>query len=89
MGKGLRNDLGVWREGQGLAAFKQACLIYLENAFTYAMIAAQNKKDVETTGVLGISKARRRWDETEGNPRLLFSHEPNAHVLVRQNSISG
>lgn len=26
--------------------------------------------------------ARRRWDETEGNPRLLFSHEPNAHVLA-------
>ena len=87
LGKGLRNDPAYGGRGKDSAAFKQACLIYLENAFTYAMIAAQNKKDVETTGVLGISKARRRWDETEGNPRLLFSHEPNAHVLVRQNSL--
>ena len=87
LGKGLRNDPAYAGRGKDSAAFKQACLIYLENAFTYAMIAAQNNKDVETTGVLGISKARRRWDETQGNPRLLFSHESNAHVLVRQNSL--
>jgi len=87
LGKGLRSDPAYGGRGKDSAAFKQACLIYLENAFTYAMIAAQHQKDVETTGVLGISKARRRWDETQGNPRLLFSHESNAHVLVRQNSL--
>lgn len=87
LGKGLSKIPAYSVRGKDSAAFKQACLIYLENAFTYAMIAAQNKKDVETTGVLGISKARRRWDETQGNPRLLFSHESNAHVLVRQNSL--
>ncbi len=87
LGKGLRNNPSYGASGKDSAAFKQACLIYLENAFTYAMIAAQNTKNVETTGVLGISKARRRWDESQGNPRLRFSHEPDAHVLVRQNSL--
>jgi len=87
LGKGLRNNPSYGTSGKDSAAFKQACLIYLENAFTYAVIAAQNSKDVETTGVLGISKARRRWDESQGNPRLRFSHEPDAHVLVRQNSL--
>ncbi len=87
LGKGLRSVLAYAGRGKDSIAFKQACLIYLENAFTYAMIEAQNQKGVETTGVLGISKARRRWEETQGNPRLLFSHESNAHVLVRQNSL--
>jgi hypothetical protein len=87
LGKGLRNNPSYGASGKDSAAFKQACLIYLENAFTYAMIAAQNTKNVETTGVLGISKARRRWDESQGNPPLRFSHEPDAHVLVRQNSL--
>lgn len=87
LGKGLRSVPAYAGRGKDSIAFKQACLIYLENAFTYAMIEAQNQNGVETTGVLGISKARRRWEETEGNPRLLFSHESNAHVLVRQNSL--
>ncbi len=85
--KGLRNDPAYGGMGKNSAAFKQACLIYLENVFTYSMIAAQNKKGVETTGVLGISKARSQWDKTPGNPQLLFSHKPNAHVLIRQNSL--
>lgn len=87
LGKGLRSDpayIGIGG-GKDSIAFKQACLIYLENAFTYAMIEAQSQNNVETTGVLGISKARRLWEKTQGNPRLLFSHESNAHVLVRQN----
>lgn len=87
LGKGLFSDPAYAGRGKDSIAFKQACLIYLENAFTYAMIGAQNQKGVETTGVLGISKARRRWEETQGNPRLLFSHESSAHVLVRQNSL--
>lgn len=87
LGKGLSSNPAYAGRGKDSFAFKQACLIYLENAFTYAMIAAQNQKDVETTGILGISKARRRWEETQGNPRLLLSHESNAHVLVRQNSL--
>lgn len=87
LGKGLCSAPAYAGRGKDSIAFKQACLIYLENAFTYAMIGAQNQKGVETTGVLGISKARRRWEETQGNPRLLFSHESSAHVLVRQNSL--
>jgi hypothetical protein len=87
LGKGLRSDPAYTGRGKDSVAFKQACLIYLENVFTYAMIDAQNQKDVETMGILGISKARRRWEETQGNPRLLFSHESKAHILVRQNSL--
>lgn len=87
LGKGLRSVPAYAGRGKDSFAFKQACLIYLENAFTYAMIEAQNQKGVETTGVLGISKARRQWEETQGNPILPFSHESIAHVLVRQNSL--
>lgn len=87
LGKGLRNDPAYGGRDKNSTAFKQACLIYLENVFTYVMIEEQDQKDVETTGILGISKARRRWEETRGNPRLHFSHEPNAHVLVRQHSL--
>lgn len=87
MGKGLRNDPAYVGRGKDSTLFKQACLIYLENVFTYAMVEAQNQKDVQTAGILGISKARRRWDETKGDPRLLFSHGSSAHVLVRQNSL--
>lgn len=87
LGKGLRNDPAYGLRGKDSAAFKQACLIYLENAFTYAMIEAQHNKGVETNGVLGISKARRLWDETKRNPQLIFSNESDAHVLVRQNSL--
>lgn len=84
-GKGLLHDKAdaVW--GKDSAAFKQSCLIYLENVFTFAMVEAQ--ASVETAGVLGISKARRRWEETQGNPRLVFSPGARAHVLVRQNSL--
>ncbi|CAE6869534.1 hypothetical protein R69746_08316 [Paraburkholderia aspalathi] len=66
-------------------AFRQACLVYLENLFAFCMVDAQTRAGVETAGVLGISKARRKWDESQGKPRLLFSHESKAHILVRQN----
>jgi hypothetical protein len=87
LGKGLLHDKAYAGRGKDSAVFKQACLIYLENVFVYAMIQSQAQPGVETAGVLGISKARRRWEETVGNPRLLFSHEARAHVLVRQNSL--
>ncbi|APW48654.1 hypothetical protein [Rhodoferax antarcticus] len=87
LGKGLINDKAYASRGKDSIAFKQSCLIYLENVFAYAMVGAQAQEGVETVGVLGISKARRRWDESSGNPWLLFSHEARAHVLVRQNSL--
>ncbi|MFZ5583353.1 MAG: hypothetical protein ACOZCK_11895 [Pseudomonadota bacterium] len=86
-GKGLLNDKAYAGRGKDSAAFKQACLIYLENVFAFAMVEAQVLTSVETAGVLGISKARRRWEETQGNPLLVFSPGARAHVLVRQNSL--
>ena len=88
LGRRLLNNKAYAGRGKDSAAFRQACLIYLENVFAYAMVEAQAKPGVETAGVLGISKARARWgDEPKGNPRLVFSHETQAHVLVRQNSL--
>lgn len=86
-GKGLLHDKAYAGRGKDSAAFKQACLIYLENVFAFAMVEAQAQAGVETAGVLGISKARRRWEETQGNPQLIFSPSARAHVLVRQNSL--
>lgn len=88
LGRRLLNGKAYASRGKDSAAFRQACLIYLENVFAYAMVEAQAQPGVETAGVLGISKARGRWgDEPKGNPRLVFSHETQAHVLVRQNSL--
>lgn len=87
LGKGLLHDKAYAGRGKDSAAFKQACLIYLENVFAFAMVEVQADASVQTAGVLGISKARRRWEETDGNPRLVFSPGARAHVLVRQNSL--
>lgn len=86
-GKGLLHDKAYAGRGKDSAAFKQACLIYLENVFAFAMVEAQAQADVDTAGVLGISRARWRWEETQGNPRLVFSPGDRAHVLKRQNSL--
>jgi hypothetical protein len=48
LGKGLRSDPAYAGRGKDSIAFKQACLIYLENVFTYAMIEAQDENGVET-----------------------------------------
>ncbi|VVD78220.1 hypothetical protein PCO31110_00987 [Pandoraea communis] len=85
LGKGLHGEKAYAGKGKNAQAFKQACLLYLENLFVYCIMDAQELAGVETGGVLGISKARRKWDESEGNPRLVFSHESKAHILVRQN----
>lgn len=88
LGKRWLKDKAYAGRGKDATAFRQACLIYLENVFVYAMVEAQARPGVETTGVLGISKARGFWGSTtKGNPRLIFSHEPKAHVLTRQNSL--
>lgn len=87
LGKGLLHDKAYAGRGKDSAAFKRACLIYLENVFAFAMVEAQALADIETAGVLGISKARRHWDETQGNPQLVFSPGNQAHMLARQNSL--
>ena len=85
LGKNLHAMADYANRGKESMAFKQACLIYLENLFVYSVIDDERK--ATTAGVVGISKARQRWSQSEGNPRLLFSHTPEAHVLVRQHSL--
>jgi hypothetical protein len=63
--------------------FKYACLLYLENLFVFSILRHEGK-GLDSGGVLGISNGRRRWNETEGNPRLIFSHDKQGQILVRQ-----
>lgn len=65
-------------------AFKQACLILLENLFVFSLLRHESLTGVETAGVLGISKARRRWVQDGEQTQLVFTHGPDGQVLVRQ-----
>ncbi len=67
--------------------FKQACLIFLENLFVYSILQHEATEALETTGILGIANARRRWSRDEGNPILVFTHESAGQILVRQLSL--
>lgn len=67
--------------------FKQACLIFLENVFVFSILRHENSKGVESTGILGISNARRLWAGEDRVPALIFTHEPVGQILVRQLSL--
>ena len=80
----LARELG----GRKSLEFKQACLIYLENLYTYSMLeATDGDKGPDTSGVLGITKGRQRWAASNENPQLGFSLQPKYQVLVRQLSL--
>lgn len=68
-------------------SFKNACLLYLENTFAYSMVKYESQPSINSTGVLGISKARNQWNLQGGNPVLRFGHEPKAHLLENQLSL--
>lgn len=70
--------------GKEVLPFKQACLIFLENLFVYSILQHERMEGVEPAGVLGISNARRRWEKADGNPSIVFTHEPAGQILVRQ-----
>ena len=67
--------------------FKYACLIYLENLFVYSLLAQEDTMDVDSGGVLGITKARRIWEDFQYDTPLLFTHDKIGHILVRQLSL--
>lgn len=69
--------------GKDTLFFKYACLLYLENLFVFSILKHEGR-GVDSGGVLGISNGRRRWHETEGNPKLIFSHDKPGQLLVRQ-----
>ncbi|MYN09703.1 hypothetical protein [Pseudoduganella aquatica] len=66
-------------------AFKNSCLIHFENLFTYAM--AQHGSAAQASGVLGISKARRKLREA-GGAALGFGHS-QAHQILRRQLLLG
>lgn len=81
--KALENAIG----DKHSLGFRQACLIYLENLFSYSLISAEGGAGVETGGILGGSKGRKALEESKGNPELMLSHTKDAHLLVRQLSL--
>lgn len=71
--------------GKDRLNFKYACLLYLENLYTYSMIRHRGK--VDAGGVLGSYNAQRIWTDSNENPVLRFSHEKPGMILVRQLSL--
>ena len=74
--------------GKDSLAFKQACLIHLENLFIFSQL--QNERmgmkwapEAVVGGLLGVSKARRRIG-TGDDVTLQFSASKEAQLLVRQ-----
>jgi len=66
-------------------SFKRACIVYLENIFVYSFVDRGVEVGIETSGVLGISKARNRWNESNNDPTLIFSKDSKKRdLLVRQ-----
>lgn len=63
--------------------FSMACLIHLENIYVYSMLANE-KSGVTLKGVLGINKARPRWDAAEKNPQLFFGTGTESELLTNQ-----
>ena len=51
-------------------------ILVKERVFSFAMVEAQAQSNVDTGGVLGISKARRRWEETQRDPLLILPLNP-------------
>ncbi|WP_261858272.1 hypothetical protein [Photobacterium sanguinicancri] len=67
-------------------AFKQACLIYLENLFVFSMLQAEANQQwkVQTQGILGTSKARLLLSAGTLTQPLLFTKEQSGQLLIRQ-----
>ncbi|MDR9424342.1 MAG: hypothetical protein RI567_03535 [Marinobacter sp.] len=66
--------------------FIHACLIHLENIFTYSMVDHPEQDGIDTMGILGGSKARAILSDKEvsSDPQLIFTDKPDGHLLVRQ-----
>lgn len=67
-------------------AFKQACLIYLENLFVFSLLEAESEHQisVQTQGILGTSKARLTLKDGVPSTSLRFTKEQSGQLLVRQ-----
>ena len=70
--------------GKDQLQFKYACLLHLEGLFVYSILKHDGQNDIDSGGVLGITKARRNWTKNNSNPRLVFTHEKESQILVRQ-----
>lgn len=62
-------------------AFKQACLLHLENLFVFSMLSSESD-DIDTIGVLGAAKGRNALNADRTT--LKFTHNKQSNLLVRQ-----
>ena len=69
----LSNKLTNVYGGKDTLFFKYACLLYLENLFVFSILKHEDRKGIDSSGVLGITKGRRLWAEKDINLRLVFS----------------
>ncbi|MBJ6137944.1 hypothetical protein [Marinobacter litoralis] len=78
----LANELGP----KDSLPFIHACLIHLENIFTYSMVHRPEDAGIDTLGILGGSKGRAVLEEQEskGDHQLIFTDKPSGQLLVRQ-----
>lgn len=70
--------------GKDRLPFIHACLIYLENVFTYSMVDKPEEAGIDTLGILGGSNGRTQMQESDQNPSLVFTDKKEGHLLVRQ-----
>lgn len=63
--------------------FKQACLIHAENIFVYSLLTT-NEADIDTNGILGVTKGRAKLGNNSDEALLDFTHEDKSFLLVRQ-----
>ncbi|MBO6849718.1 MAG: hypothetical protein JJ867_04465 [Marinobacter sp.] len=69
---------------KGSLPFIHACLIYLENVFTYSMVDKPEEAGIDTLDIWGGSNGRSQMQETDQNPSLVFADKREGHLLVRQ-----
>ena len=88
----LPTSLASQFEGKDSLAFKQACILLLEDVFVLSVVENESRvdpADFDSIGILGITRARRVWDETsrlQADYRLRFSLESN-RFLTNQLSL--
>ncbi|GLR62782.1 hypothetical protein [Marinospirillum insulare] len=82
----LQRDETFHADWKDSLQFVHACLIYLENLATYALVSSTDHQ-VQTEGILGNSKARTNLDKKDKKLELIFNGNMKVDedlLLVRQ-----
>lgn len=86
----LNTTVGKFNGNKNTRAFKQACILLLENIYTYTLVEASENKvpEISTSGVLGSGNAIRNWRKDKYNGLSLYlATGDKGQLLVRQFSL--